>query len=275
VQAAFIRHNFRCTPRILEDLWRDRRIAVHYEESWSTNPQDYYTSGRRALRKLWDCCESGAVVGAVFRTIRPSSMLVGEVEVGSTVEAKQYSDVAAGESFIYKTVRLANAREVLYRDYPLLAGIQPRMTTITGWPSAQPYLMAVLGHTKVPQQVSSLHPSQLEVLCYEYMRWRGDIEVLLLPIGRNMLDVDIVGIGPSGTTLAQVTHTTEPKAISDKVRRLNSYGAADGRLLFFGPASAESVPSSVEFVSIEEVFQALQEHGSAAHRQMINRMLAW
>jgi hypothetical protein len=275
VQAVFVRHNFSGTSRILEDLWNDRRIAVHYDESWSTDPEDYVPAGKRALKKLWNCCEAGAVVGAAYRTIRPSSMLVGEVEAGSSVEALRYSDSDDGQAFIYKTVQLKKAREVLFRDYPLLAGIQPRMTTITGWPSARAYLMAILERTELPQQVSSLHPSQLEVLCYEYMRWRGDIGALLLPIGRNMLDVDIVGVGPNGTTLGQVTHSTEPKAILDKLRRLESYGDPDGRLLFFGPASAEAGPSSVEFISIEQAFQSLRERGSAAQQEMLKRMLEW
>jgi hypothetical protein len=276
VQALFIRHSFSGTPRILADLWNDRRIAVHYDENWSTDPEDYAPAGKKALKKLWNCCESGAVVGAAFRSIRPSSMLVGEVEAGSPVEALRYSDPGAGQSFIYKTVQLRKAQEVLFRDYPLLAGIQPRLTTITGWPSARAYLMAILGRTELPQDVSSLHPSQLEVLCYEYMRWRGDIGALLLPIGRNMLDVDIVGVGTNGaTTLAQVTHSTEPKAVSDKLQRLESYGDPAGRLLFFGPASAEAGSSSVEFVGIEQAFQSLREHGSAAQQKMLRRMLEW
>jgi hypothetical protein len=248
---------------------------VHYDESWSTDPEDYQPAGKRSLSKIWNFCESGAVVGAAFRAIRPSSMLVGELEPGSSVEAIQYSDPDAGQSFIYKTVQLKNVREVHFRDYPLLAGIQPRRTTISGWPSAKPYLMSILGHTKLPQEVSSLHPNQLEVLCHEYMRWRGDIDVLLLPIGRNMMDVDIVGLGPKGTTLAQVTHSTDPKAISDKLRRLENYGTTYGPLLFFGPASAQERSDSVEFVSIEEAFQSLQERGNAAQQQMLRLMLEW
>lgn len=273
MQAVFARHNFSGTHRILEDLWRDRKIALHYDESWSTDPRDYASPGRQVLTKLWSYCESGAVVGAVFRHIRPASMLVGEIATGSAVEALRYCDPVTGESFIYKTVQLQTAREVLYRDYPLLAGIQPRMVAITGWPSAQAYLMAVLESTALPRAVSSLHPSQLEVLCYEYLRWRGEVGALLLPIGRNMLDVDIVGVGPIGTVLAQVTHGTEPKAVRDKLRRLESYGANDGRLFFFGPATVRAALKGVEFVGIEEAFQTLEEHGSTAQREMLERML--
>lgn len=275
VQAIFIRHNFRGTSYILEELWRDRRIALHYDESWSTDPEDYAPSGRKALNRLWGYCEAGAVVGAVFRTIRPASMLVGEIEAGSVVEPLKYSDPETGESFIYKTVQLIRAREVSFRDYPLLAGIQPRMAAITGWPSARDYLMAILGHTTLPQRVTSLHPSQLEVLCYEYLRWRNDIAALLLPIGRNMLDIDIVGIGSSCTVLAQVTHTTASREIFDKLQRLKNYEGADGRLLFFGPASAKIESNNTEFIGIEKVFEDLQRYGSNEQREMLRRMLAW
>jgi len=67
--------------------------------------------------------------------------------------------------YVYKTVKLQNVREVSYLDYPLLAAIQPRQVTLTGWPSAEKYLLAILGKQKINWDVRSLDPSQLEVIC--------------------------------------------------------------------------------------------------------------
>jgi hypothetical protein len=86
VQPVFIRHKPRSTPDyILEDLWSKRLIAVHYADIRSTKPEDYDKAGKEALKRLWKYCESGAVVGATFISIKPASMLVGEISQGSKV----------------------------------------------------------------------------------------------------------------------------------------------------------------------------------------------
>jgi hypothetical protein len=202
------------TDEIIDELWSKRLIAVYFENKPSTKPEDYDSAGKKALERLGRCCKSGAIVGvavgAKFK-VHSGSMLVGEIESGSKVEAKDFG------GFIYKTVQLKNAREVYYRDYPLLAAIQPRLTTITDWPSAQKYLEAILGKEKVPCEVGSLHPSQLEVICYEYLRMKKVLSNLLMPIGRTLQDVDIVGIDSQGKNIfAQVTGSTHHKEIEKR-----------------------------------------------------------
>lgn len=270
MDALFIRHNMkRCTPEILNELWSKRQIGVHFGDNWSTKPEDYDSAGKKALSRLWKYCESGAIVGADFKSIRPTSMLVGEIEPKSKVEPKKFGD------YIYKIVQLKNTEEISYQDYLLLAAIQPRQTTITGWPSAQKYLESILGKEKIPWDVKSLHPSQLEVICYEYLRREKILYVLLMPIGRTLQDIDIFGINGQGKcVLAQVTNSTDPVKISEKIKKLESYKSKGFILIFFGPESQEiNNYKDVEYISIEKVFYMLTLDLKSVYYEMIHKML--
>jgi hypothetical protein len=269
MDAIFIRHNMSSTPEILNELWSKRLIAVHFKDNWSTKPEDYDGAGKKALSRLWRYCESGAIVGADFKSIRPTSMLVGEIEPKSKVEVEKFGD------YIYKIVQLKNTEEIFYQDYPLLAAIQPRQTTITGWPSAQKYMEAILGKGKIPWDVGSLHPNQLEVICYEYLRREKILDVLLMPIGRTLRDIDIFGIKGQGKyILAQVTYSTDFTEISEKIKKLKSYKSKDSLLFFFGPKSQDiNDYEDVEYISIEKVFDLFTSDSKSVYYEMIHKML--
>ncbi|MBI5651676.1 MAG: hypothetical protein HZC40_14715 [Chloroflexi bacterium] len=277
MQTVFIRHNLDSKREILEHLWTERLIAVHFDPIPSTNPEDYGSAGKVALKRMLKYCEAGAVVGAAFRSIRPSKMIVGEIEPGSKVEVLERAKDPGYKDFIYKVVRLKNAREISYADYPLLVAIQPRQGTITGWPSAEKYLLAVLGKHRVSWSVDSLHPSQLEVLCYEYLKMRGILKALILPIGRTLMDVDICGLGADGQSVfAQITHSADHEEIKRKREQLKEFHSQEAELIFFGPASCKEDNQVDQYIPIEEVFEVLSHSGvDSVYRQMISRMLKW
>ncbi len=137
MQTVFIRHNLDAESKTLKYLWDERLIAIHFENIRSVKPDDYESIGKQALKRLWRYCESGAVVGASFRSIKSSQMLVGEIEKGSKVELLELSKLSDYHADIYKVVRLVNVREVSYSDFPLLAAILRRQGTFSGWPSAE------------------------------------------------------------------------------------------------------------------------------------------
>lgn len=266
MQAVFIRHKMTSTPDILKDLWSKRLIAVHYADIPSTNPQDYEKAGRQALKRLWDYCSLGAVVGATFTTIKRTEMLVGEITKGAQVKITEY------DGLIYKTVQLENVCEISFRDYPVLWAIRPRQATVTGWASAQRYLEAILNRENLPRIVSSLAPSQLEVICQEYLRIKGYLHALILPIGRTLPDIDIYGIDEhGGTIIGQVTQSRNPAEISKKLARLKSYQDKETKLVFFGPKSQLVEDISIEYVAVEDVFLEIDRMDS----QIISKMLRY
>lgn len=273
MQTVFIRHNLIARPETLKYFWDERLIAIHYANSSSTNPDDYDSVGKQALKRLWRYCDSGAVVGATFRSIKSNQMLIGEIKKGSKVEVVKIKKHPDYNDYIYKTVKLQNVQEISYLDYPLLAAIQPRQATLTGWPSAEKYLLAILGKQKVKWDVKSLDPNQLEVICYEFLRMRGVLKALLLPIGRGTMDIDIYGIGQNDErVLAQVTHSTNLNTIQDKLIRLKEYKSKKSRLIFFAPDVTKFNDPDVQFISVEQVFSILSEKKSVYH-SMISKML--
>ena len=248
MQAVFIRHNLDATPDTLEDLWSRRLIAVHYESIASTDPEDYGLAGKAALKRLHRYCSSGAIVGATYRSIHPDTILVGEIEKGSQVEVRPYSQDPDYHDYLFKVVQLQSAREVPYLDYPLLAAIQPKQATITGWPSAEKYLSAILQREQIEWSVDSLAPGQLEVICYEFLRMTGVLKALLLPIGRSLPDIDICGIDEHGNkVLAQVTHADETPEMRGKLNRLKEYHSHSVKLIFFGPESIRFDDSAIQY----------------------------
>jgi hypothetical protein len=198
-------------------------------------------------------------------------MIVGEIISGSKVELEEY-----GER-IYKTVQLRNAREVSYLDDILLGAIQPRQGTVTGWPSAQEYLTAVFEGRRIPWKVGSLAPCQLEVICYEYLRLKGIVKALLMPIGRTLRDIDIYGISEGGDgVIAQVTHSGRQRAIDGKLDRLKRHQSADTKLVFFGPESGRLHDADVQYISIESVFDWVScVDSNPVHHRLIRKMLRW
>jgi hypothetical protein len=262
-QSVFIRHKLSSTPEILEDLWSKRLIAIHYANISSTKPEDYKKAGKASLEKLWRYCETGAIVGATYTSLKPASMLVGIISPGSKVEIIEYD-------YIYKTVRLRHAREIFFSEHPLLAAIQPRQGTITGWPSAVRYLIALLKNEELPSDVRSLAPSQLEVVCYEYLRMKEIMSFLLMPIGRTMRDIDIYGINSKNETImAQVTQDRDLHEIERKINCLKCQRSKNAKLIFFGPQAHKRNDPVIEYISVEDAFEEVK----AKYPLLISRML--
>ncbi|MBW8009910.1 MAG: hypothetical protein FVQ83_01535 [Chloroflexi bacterium] len=268
MKAIFIRHKLANTPEIIKDLWDKRLIAVHFGNIASTNPNDFEGPGKKALKRLWKYCESGVIVGASYRDFSKAKMLVGEIPKGSNVELWE------SNGYIYKTVQLRNVQEVSYQDYPLLAAIHPPFGTLTGWPSAEKYLNAILGKGQIPWEVQSLHPSQLEVICAEFLRMKNILQALDIPVGKTLPDVDIFGIGEvDETIIAQVTHSSNQLKVENKLNTLKKYQQANTQLIFFGPEKCRIDDSIVQYIANEQVFKALDENKPL--RRLLEKMLRW
>lgn len=276
MQSVFIRHNCSSTPQILRQLWERRLIALHYDDDFSTNPADYYPAGRKALERLWGYCNGGAIVGADYRRLDGSKMLVGFLEQGTPIFSEEFHDPNSGESYIYKVAALSNAVEVPYADYPLLVGVQPRRATLTGWPSAEGVLLAAVEGRSLPRKANSLHPSQLEVLCYEWLRSSGKLERLVLPIGRGLVDIDIFGIDRDGKrVIGQVTYSKHAADLSDKQFRLLRHARDIDSTYFFLPEDASLVAGEgVELVTFRKVLEDLEADQDASTRAMLRGMFA-
>jgi len=155
-------------------------------------------------------------------------------------------------------------------DYPLLRAIRPRQGTITGWPSAQTYLTAIFKDEPIPRNVRSLAPSQLELVCYEYLQMKRGLYGLLLPIGRSLPDIDIFGISVNGNNIiAQVTQSRSEREVSKKIKKLQGYRSDSTKLIFFGPSENRVQKQGVEYIAVEEAFSEVERE----YPRVITRML--
>ncbi len=270
----FIRHKLSTTPAILDTLWREDLIAIHYIDDDSTDPEHYRAKGEttaaNVLSRLHACLQTGAIVAASYRELKPAMLKVGRIDpVKSRLRARRFQDSNRGE-LTYKIVNLVGVKNIDLSRYPVLTGIQPRGGTLTGWQSATRILESILSNEPLPMDLASLHYAQLEVLCQEHLRETGQLRHLLTPIGRNMYEIDICGIAHDGALLlAQVTHTDSQGATADKARRLAAFAGPDRKLIYFGPASSQPQDAGLTFISIEDVFGRMMKK----NRALIERML--
>jgi hypothetical protein len=247
MKTAFIRHQI--DKNTLNDLYKSQLIAVQYKNIQSTDPKDYTGEGKYALRKFWKYCDESVLIGATYLGLYPQKMTLGVIDEGSEIRAIEIN------GFWNKTVKLQNIKEIDLCDYPILLAIQPRQITTTFWPSANKILNALYSGDKLPCEVSSLAPGQLEILCYEYLRIRGYISHLLLPTGQTMRDIDIYGINRKNEPVfAQVTQSRNKEVIAQKIETLRRYYPTSTRLFFFGPEEFPTTDKTICYQPIEKVF---------------------
>jgi hypothetical protein len=267
MQPVFARLNCSSTKDILNELWEERLIALHYGDSFSLNPDDYPNAGKHALARLQRYARDGAIVAANFHRLHRDRLLLGELQPGSEVRAKKF-----GDRYVYKVAKLTHCREVKYADFPLLLAIQPRQGTLVGWPSAKDILRSALHGEPLPIKVSSLSPDQLEVVCYEYLRTSERISRLLMPIGRCLIDIDIFGIDKHGRrVLAQVTQACSAKANAEKMNNLLAHRDRESQLYFFGILENAKENPAVTVFDVGDVFKASLDDTES--RFMVLRML--
>lgn len=274
MKVIFIRHNMSSTQIIRQQLWDQGKIALHYDDKLSANPDDWrdYPAARKALRKLLAFCKEGVYVGLVCRKLYPEKILIGELPKKSKVVGQLFID--GKKKFGYKIASLKNYKPVELINYPVLGALQPRQGTITGWPSASNIIRAIIKGKNLPLELSSLHPSLLEVLCYEYMKEKDLILVLLAPIGRSLNDIDIIGLNSKNQVIvSQVTHSYNKATIKDKVDRLNKYTSTNNnaRPIMFGPKSVAQ--NNITYISIEDVFQYFHKSNNIVFKSMLNQMI--
>lgn len=249
----FIRHLIRCTTQTLQSMY-DRRYFVLDYQPFGPDPALYSeTSAVNAIKRLNAFCKSGGWIAADYKDLRNGKILVGKVLPNTKVEMLDYENYKG-----YKGVLIVDAKEISLMDYPVLQSLMPRLGGIlTDYSKAKTALIAAYTDQPLPTAVYSLSTEQLETLCYEYMRINGLIDHLLLPIGRTLRDVDIIGIDSEGNTIAaQVTFETSAVELNRKSLALTQFGNSkySSKFIFFSETPPTELATSGKFISITEVF---------------------
>ncbi len=245
-----------------EDLWDRQTVALVFSDIASFDPIAYQNAGLNSEAQVFERVRGyfiqGCIVAASFRDIRPDSMLVGRI-FPNNFNQHQINHVGGHH---YKEITLETAGIVLVVSHPALLS-QPRGGAICQWHQLPAdYLEAALNGMPLPRDVHSLSESQLEILCYEFMRRELGLASILLPIGRTLPDIDVLGLGEAGNLVAaQVTFSSNPAEITYKANRLMTFGLHDpaAQLHFFGPADRADDAREVNYHAIEHVFARMLE----------------
>lgn len=117
-------------------------------------------------------------------------------------------------------------------------------------------------------------PTQVEV-CAEYLRLMFPSFRRTSTLGGEQKDVDVIGhVGPNHgpALIAEMTGGSTSNA-EDRVERLNKYCDRADHLYLFAPNDSrpDSVPETIDFVSLEDVFDHLD--GNQRTESMLSEML--
>ncbi|GLS89094.1 hypothetical protein GCM10007916_01610 [Psychromonas marina] len=273
----FVRHSSKLDidSTTLNMLWDDNYIGVHYpsnvhgkleaDDNESTNLNDYSGTGKTALKKLTQICTEGGYVCAVYKN--KSGAKVGFVPKGSTIEVingkwgkKSHRE---GRDAKLKGIKLTNVQVLTATESIVLKSTQPRQGTICHWPKAGIQVQTRVDKLPIPREVKSLTPDQQEVMCMEYLRTdkasaRGlpKLTHTLMPVGRTLKDVDIVGRSGSGNGIyVQVTLTGKKSKIGiKKFNKLKAYATSSDYAIYFSASSELDITNTLISFPIKTVF---------------------
>lgn len=290
LQPGFARHKGGASGPVAEQLWGSKKVAIHWEDYPSADPDDYEGRASTEISNLNSFAKDGAIVGASFRDVTKTEMLVGVIEPESSVEILNFNDSelqlvdkvepgkstekSAGDGRILKGVQLSEVKEISIDDYPVLfeSSVRPRFWSVSNWWNGEEHLRAIAKETSKPFEVKSLQPDQLEVVCEEYLRIVDKDYASLTSTGGTSADVDISGVSGETRIWGQVTFGNSGD-VKSKISNLGDYTGDSTKVLMFAPENSRpnDVPEGITYLPVEAVFSTVSLNSSG--RSMLEEML--
>jgi len=270
-----------------EALWTENRVGIHFpkdkrgwpadQDSRSIEPNDYSsTAAKRALNALLELSRDGGYVCGVYDPY-PGCKL-GFVEPNSTIElleGRWSKDTAPDRIAILKTLRLSRVKVLDASESISLLVAQPRQGTFCRWWKIGSRVQYKVDGTTREISLDDLTPDLQEVMCSEFLRSKEAaklglprIEALLLPVGRTMKDIDILGIDDNGNkVVVQVTYSHSDD-VGRKQEALRRYveGRRNTRAVMFCDTSKATLRGDIHAFPIREVFRAFCEQSPLGKR---------
>jgi hypothetical protein len=273
VETFFIRHTEKLDidQETRDRLWRERLVAVHYPhdskvpgkaDSESLDPEDYTGKAKTAIRYINELAKSGGYVCAEY--FGHDCVLVGKVSPGSHVQLLRgkWGSLYGldGREAVLKTVKLSQVIEVQPSTCAPIMVARPQGGTIMHWHKAKRAIERLVEGINEQITLDDLSPHHHEVICSEYLRQEQlpkgtpHLSKLLLPIGRTMKDLDLLGLSSDGKRIcAQVTYKSIEE-IGHKLNSLKAYVGSNTHLLMFCSATEVANRDGVQIIPLEWVF---------------------
>jgi hypothetical protein len=295
----FVRHKMHIPCEDAKELFDKRLVAFHYEDIRSWDPNGYSTmAAKKTIKHFEKLDKDGDWVIADYSPILCTdkdrnvakehdrkTILVGEVEQNSRdyyestgpctkEKAKEHDNERLKDKHIYKTLRLKKPTPLSVLSYTLFQLPFPRGTISPLRMISVDNVQNMYKGCNLDNEVESLAPSQLEVLCEEYLRVENRkmkdlprLKMLVAPIGGSMKDIDIAGLDSNGHYIFAQVSQAKDERVKEKVERLKMLTYKGASRIYFGPKSALRKfikrKDRIKSVDIDEVFKE-----SSSHREL-------
>jgi hypothetical protein len=274
----FIRHSsaLDISEATRKQLWDERLIAIHYPEDrngeWieaadneSLDPADYRRHAKQYMTALHRLATDGGYVCAQY--FGYTDLLIGTIPPNSKLMLLRGEWGSRQRIAALKTIQLKDAKTFHPRDHAVIAASRPRQGTISRWHAVGDAVAAIIEQRIQAPSWGLLSWPRQEVGCSEFLRLSEAsrfglprLQSLLLPVGRTLKDVDIIGIATDGKhVFAQVTYSLLRHAIDngklDSLRQFVDPNKA--HVVLFCNCDAPSVQDGIHIFPVEEVFRTL------------------
>jgi hypothetical protein len=277
MQTFFIRHTNRLdiSETLRQSLWDQRRIAVHYpqdsngklsaNDNESLNPADYEGKAKSVIGIFTLLGNEGGYVCAQY--FGKPDLLIGIVRPKSKIKLLRGEWGSSSRRAVLKSLQLENPKTIHPRDHLVIAACRPQQGTISRWHAIGDTISSLIQNKTPLISWNSLTPTQQEVACSEFLRLPSmaqcglpRLQSLLLPVGRTLNDVDIVGIATDGERLfAQVTYSKHQN-VAWKVEKLRQIiSPKKTHLILFCECDKPSIQDGIHIFPVREVFRVLNE----------------
>lgn len=243
MHAYYIRHTETLGVKrdALREFWKQHKIIIHSAtNSDSTDPADYTKGEKTAMKRMCELAEYGGYVCSEHWLF--DYCLIGFVEPCTTIEVIETTWENSDDIKTYvKALKLSKVQELTASQNAVLLVGRPRQGTMSYWWKAQQRLALLVNGAMTSLTLEHLYPSQQEMMCADFLKspeaasfGLPTLDRLILPPGKTMRDIDIVGLCNDGKQLfAQVTYgdlDRFPWKI-DSLRKFR-YGEQSHRILF-------------------------------------------
>lgn len=248
METFFIRHTsaIRIDAATRKQLYESHRIYLHYpdypeglgeEDNCTFDPDHHHKRGSGHVRRLVELCRSGGYVCAEY--FQEEGWIVGFVEPGTVPEIIEGRWNDRDRVARLKTLKLTRVRHITEGAGAAMLSARPRQGAFMRWHKAGRSIIRLVDRLNESPTLADFSADQQEILCSEFLRLEvasasglPRLAHLVLPTGRTMRDIDILGVATDGKQLvAQVTYSPR-REVQHKLDRLLPYVATSHAILF-------------------------------------------
>lgn len=272
METYYARHTSKLTvdKQTKQIIFDENLIAIHYPayrdgvigatDNLSRDPSDYSGKDKEIVQTLDTLARNGGYVCVEYQD--QQSTKVGIVLPNSQIRLLEGRYEPGNGTAVLKTLRMSNVRALdPWIAIRVLVG-RPQRHSLCRWHAIGDRIRHLVEQTQTTQSLNHLLPAEQEILCSEFLRLSLAEEIglprlvsLLVPVGRTMKDLDILGLDPNGHILAaQVTYGRIDDA-PIKVETLRRYSTKSQCLpIYFCLSDYNGLAGDVHVISLQHVF---------------------